>query len=293
MRMGVIILPEHPWPDAGDIWRHVEDLGFPHAWTYDHLSWRTLRDGPWYDSMTTLSAAAAVTRRIRLGTLVMSPDFRHPVTAAKQVMTLDAVSGGRFLLGLGAGAGGPDATATGGTDIARTVRTARFEEFVELTDALLSSPVTTWRGRHFAACDARMVPGCVQRPRVPFVIAAAGPRGMRLAARYGQAWATIGLPTPGEHDERAQFDALRAQVATLERACLDVGRDPAELQRVVHLSRIAATPYASRERFADLVGRCADLGFTDAIVGYPRSEGVFAGNRTAFEKVLSEHLCTT
>ncbi len=95
MRIGVIILPEDPWSRAMGMWKSLEERGFAHAWIYDHLAWRSLADGPWYATMPTLAAAALVTERIQLGTWVTSPNFRHPVTLAKDLLTLDDMSGGR------------------------------------------------------------------------------------------------------------------------------------------------------------------------------------------------------
>ena len=92
MRLGVLILPDRPWTEAQATWRRAEDLGFHHAWTYDHLTWRGLRDSPWHAAIPTLTAAALVTSRIRLGTLVASPHFRHPVAFAKELVTLDSIS---------------------------------------------------------------------------------------------------------------------------------------------------------------------------------------------------------
>ena len=94
MRIGVLILPEFPWSTARNLWRHAEELGFDHAWTYDHLAWRSLRDSPWFAAIPTLTAAATATERIRLGTLVASPNYRHPVPFAKELITLDDVSAG-------------------------------------------------------------------------------------------------------------------------------------------------------------------------------------------------------
>src|SRR4029450_5667635 len=105
MRLGVVILPELPWPDAQVQWRRAEQLGFDHAWTYDHLAWRGLRDSPWYGAVPTLAAAAAVPHPTRLGTLVASPEVRPPVPFARELVTLDEISGGRFTLGIGAGSG--------------------------------------------------------------------------------------------------------------------------------------------------------------------------------------------
>jgi alkanesulfonate monooxygenase SsuD/methylene tetrahydromethanopterin reductase-like flavin-dependent oxidoreductase (luciferase family) len=286
VRLGALVLPEHPGSEAARVWGHVEDLGFAHGWTLDHLSWRTLRQRPWFDAMTTLAAAACRTSRLRLGTLVASPNFRHPVLTATQAMALDQLSGGRFVLGVGAGAAGPDSTALGGQALAPADRAARFEEFVTLVDLLLRQSVTTHRGRYYAADEVPMVPGCAQRPRLPLAVAAGGPRGMRLAASVGDIWVTIGDPgAPGEQDEAGAFATLRRQVDRLAEACRQAGR-PGEIRRLVNLSRVVTDPYSSPDRLADLVGRCAELGFTDVVLAYPRHEGVFAGDMRAFEEAV-------
>jgi alkanesulfonate monooxygenase SsuD/methylene tetrahydromethanopterin reductase-like flavin-dependent oxidoreductase (luciferase family) len=290
VRLGVLILPEHADLDGLRTWQRLEELGVGQAWTFDHLSWRTLRDRPWYDALTLLAAVAAGTRRMTLGTLVTTPNFRHPVVAAKQVMTLDRLSGGRFVLGLGAGAGGPDATVLGGDPAPDgPARAERFAEFVELLDELLRRPVTTRRGRHFAAVDTRMVPGCVQRPRVPFAIAAAGRRGMRLALRHAGIWVSNGGPRyHPEMTEAAVFAGMRAELDRLAEACAEAGGDPAELRRLVFISRVVPDVHTSAERLRDVVGRCAELGFTDVVVGYPRpGGGVQAGDPAKFERMLS------
>ncbi len=89
MRFGVVILPDRRWTEVVRLWRHVEELGFDHACSYDHLSWRSLRDEAWFGAVPTLAAAALATSRVRLGTLVASPNFRHPVPFAKELVTLD------------------------------------------------------------------------------------------------------------------------------------------------------------------------------------------------------------
>lgn len=162
MRFGVLILPDARWSDARERWRTAEQMGFDHAWTYDHLTWRFFRDRPWFAAMPTLVAAALATSRLRLGTLVASPTFRHPVTFAKELMTLDDVSGGRLTAGIGAGGDGFDATALQTVGWSRRERTERFEEFVALLDRLLSEPATSHEGRYYVANEARSIPGCRQ-----------------------------------------------------------------------------------------------------------------------------------
>src|ERR1700749_2935168 len=113
MRIGIAILPDQRWSDSASRWRRADEYGFDHAWTYDHLGWRDLVDGPWFDAVPTLTAAATVTSTIRLGTFVGSPNFRHPVHFAREVTALDDISGGRLILGVGAGGAGFDAEVLG------------------------------------------------------------------------------------------------------------------------------------------------------------------------------------
>lgn len=279
VRFGVLVLPEHPGLSGLPVWRRVEEMGFAHAWTFDHLSWHALRRHPWFDAMTTLAAAAVVTSRIVLGTLVCSPNFRSAVLTAKEAMTLDQLSQGRFTLGVGAGAPGPDSTALGGVPLSPGDRMARFREFTTLLDRLLRQRVTTVDGRYHAAEEVSMVPGCVQRPRVPLAVAAEGPRGMRVAAELGDTWVTGGRPDR-EMSETEAFDRLRRRLDRLNA----VADRP--LRKLVNLSRVVVDPYDSPERLADLAGRCAALGFTDVVLAHPRPDGVFAGDPHRFERAV-------
>src|SRR4030095_10097708 len=102
---------------------------------------------PWFSALPTLTAAALATNRIRLGTLVASPNFRHPLTLAKEIVTLDDISGGRVTLGVGQGSTGWDATMMGAELGSPRKRSERFAEFVEVTDLLLREPENTYGGR--------------------------------------------------------------------------------------------------------------------------------------------------
>ncbi|GAA4568044.1 LLM class flavin-dependent oxidoreductase [Micromonospora coerulea] len=287
MRIGIVILPDQRWSDSQRRWRQADEWGFDHAWTYDHLGWRDLVDGPWFDSMTTLTAAATVTSRIRLGTLVASPNFRHPAAFARQVTALDDVSDGRLLLGLGAGGIGFDATVLGGETLPPRQRVDRFAEFTELLDLILREDGTTWRGEWFAAVDARNNPGCVQQPRVPFVLAANGPRSMRLVARLGQGWVTTGLAG----DDLASWWSSVAELCgrmdeTLEKA----GRDPATLDRYLSLDAAPVFSLSSADFFAEQVGRAARLGFTDVATHWPRASSWYAGDEETLVDVATRLL---
>ncbi|MFI0860739.1 LLM class flavin-dependent oxidoreductase [Streptomyces smyrnaeus] len=291
MRLSTVILPVRRWSEGGrEMWRRAEELGFHAAYTYDHLSWRVpFRDGPWFGAVPTLTAAAAATSRLRLGTMVTSPNFRHPVPLAKELLTLDDISDGRVTLGIGAGGSGFDATALGQHPWTRRERADRFAEFVPLLDRLLTEDEVTAEGTYYAAHEARGLPGCVQRPRLPFTVAATGPRGLRLAARHGQAWLTTGDPAANETGTPADsLAALARQTEALEKACADTGRDTHTLGRTLLTGFTPDRPLESLDAFVDFAGRLATLGFDEVVLHWPLPGTRFAADERIFERVATE-----
>ncbi|MFS0695899.1 LLM class flavin-dependent oxidoreductase [Streptomyces nitrosporeus] len=293
MRLSTVILPVHRWHEGGrDRWTRAERLGFHAAYTYDHLAWRTFRDGPWFGAVPTLTAAATATERLRLGTLVTSPNFRHPVTLAKDLITLDDVSGGRITLGIGAGGNGYDATTLRRQDEAPWTpreRADHFDEFLPLLDKLLREPSVTHEGRFYAATEARNIPGCAQSPRLPFAVAATGPRGLKLAARYGQAWVTTGDPKLYEAGTPAQsVAALRGQISRLEEAGEAVGRDVTELDKILLTGFTPDRPLSSFDAFVDFAGTHFGLGFTEIVLHWPVPGSDFAADEQVFERIATE-----
>ncbi|SEF60571.1 Luciferase-like monooxygenase [Thermomonospora echinospora] len=266
MRVGVVMWPVQSWRESRDLWRQAEDLGFDHAWVYDHIAWRG--HTPWFDGYATLAAAASVTSRIRLGTLVTSPNFRHPVPTAHAIRAIDDISDGRFTLGVGAGglSRTSDSGVLGGDHWSPGERAGRFTEWVELMDRLLRGPETTYEGTYYSAQEVVTAPGCVQRPRVPFALAGNGPRGMRLAARFADTWVTTANVPGSDAPDRVVADLT----GRLEQACGAEGRDPATLRRLL-LTGFTDEPWLeSPGAFADLAGRYAELGVTDIVVHWPR-----------------------
>lgn len=308
IRIGIVLLPQERWAQARTRWQRAEEYGFDHAWTYDHLAWRTLVDEPWFATVPLLAAAAVVTERIGLGTWVASPNFRHPVPFAKDVMGLDDISGGRFVLGLGAGGEGVDASVLGPPPT-RAVRTRRFTEFVEVLDRLLTQPVTDHAGELYTANGARMIPGTLARPRTPFVVAANGPRAMAVAARHGQGWGTFG-PTfeAGQLDDvpraqaqelwweglaalTSQFDEVLASSGTAGSGQGVPGEGPgrgrAPVRRYLSIDGAPVFALESVDVLVEGVERAAALGYTDLVLHWPRAEGIYAGSEAVLEEVAS------
>ncbi|WP_030677029.1 LLM class flavin-dependent oxidoreductase [Streptomyces sp. NRRL B-1347] len=295
LRLSTVILPVSRWHEGGkERWQRAEELGFHTAYTYDHLSWRTFRDGPWFGAVPTLTAAAAATERMRLGTLVTSPNFRHPVTLAKELITLDDVSNGRITLGIGAGGNGFDATALRRADEEPWTpreRADHFGEFLPLLDRLLTEDSVTYEGKHYAAHEARNIPGCVQRPRLPFAVAATGPRGLKLAAEHGQAWVTTGDPkiyATGTPEE--SLEAIRGQVDRLGAACEQTGRDAGELDKILLTGFTPDRPLESFDAFVEFAGKHAALGFDEIVLHWPLPGTDFAADEKVFERIATEAL---
>jgi len=292
MRLGVLILPDERWRFGAERWQAAERLGFDSAWTYDHIWWRGLRDHAWFSAMPTLAAASAVTSRIQIGLMVASPNFRHPVLAAKDAIAIDDISDGRFVLGVGSGAPhAGDAEVLGGAPLTPSERAARFAEFVDLTGRLLASPITEFTGRFYSAHEARMLPGCVQRPRLPLAVAASGPAGIRLAARLGDAWITPGPANwLGGYTTEECLAIVAKQVADLRTACGEVGRDFDSLPRIMIATPMVGDPLASPEACLRIATSYAEVGMTELVIHWPRPSGMYAGDPRILEAIAADVL---
>jgi alkanesulfonate monooxygenase SsuD/methylene tetrahydromethanopterin reductase-like flavin-dependent oxidoreductase (luciferase family) len=264
------MLPTDPWPEALERARRIEVLGYDHLWTYDHVSWRRYRGRTWFAAIPWLTGIAGATNRIGLGTMVSSPNMRHPLTLAQDAVTTDHISGGRLILGVGAGGVGFDATVFGDEPLSPGRLVARLDEFVELLDRLLREPTVSYQGSYFRVNEACIRPASVQSPRIPIAIAAAGPRSLGLVARRGDAWITILGPADLAPSEAEAMAADR--VRRLDEACAAIGRDPAEIRRIYLIGSAGERALASTGAFADFAGRYAELGFTDLVFHHPRPD---------------------
>jgi alkanesulfonate monooxygenase SsuD/methylene tetrahydromethanopterin reductase-like flavin-dependent oxidoreductase (luciferase family) len=290
MRIGLVILPTDRWREAQHQWKWADDVGFGTAWTYDHIRWGGMPDGPWLSAVPVLAAAAAATSRIRLGTLVATPNFRHPVTLARDALALDDVSDGRLDLGLGPGSEGFDASALGQPPWSPADRLDRFSEFLAVLRPIVegaASERTTMRTDHYAANEAPSTPGAVQRP-LPLTIAAGGRRGLLLAARYGRNWVTIGPTGPVERTPETVLYAVRRQVEQLAEACAAAEREPASLGKV-----LLWMPYepqiTSSDQFDEIAGPYVELGFDQLVLHHPNQTGPFGGDVKAFEQIAARY----
>ena len=288
MKHGITILTDQTWTQARPLWTAAEEMGFDHAWTYDHLVWGGLPDSPWFAGVPTLTAAAMVTERIRLGTAVCAPNFRHPFPLYREAQALDDISGGRFILGVGTG-GNLDAGILAQPALTVRERVDRFQEFTDLLVRLRAGDHVTADGRWFSTRDARTLPAA---PQLPIVVAANGPRGVRYAARTGDGWMTLGSAAETLEE---WYAGLAGQQKIFDEELAMAGRSPADVRRYLLLDAPTVRPHvpfslSSPQLYAEMTGRAEELGFTDVITHWPRSGGPYAGDLKVLEDVARQYI---
>ena len=214
------------WPELLEMARTAEEAGFDSLWVGDHLLYRRPGEppsGPW-EAWSVLAALAAVTDRVQIGPLVASASFHNPAMLAKKAAAVDEISGGRLILGLGAGWNEPEYRAFG---FPFDHRVDRFEEAFAIIRGLLRDGEVDFAGRYHQARDCVLLPPRGHASPPPLMVGTMGPRMLRLAARHADSW-NAWFSWYGNRPEG--LAALREKV---DAACAEVGRDPATLERTV------------------------------------------------------------
>jgi alkanesulfonate monooxygenase SsuD/methylene tetrahydromethanopterin reductase-like flavin-dependent oxidoreductase (luciferase family) len=212
------------WADILAMAQTGESIGIDAVWVSDHVGFGD-PEGDWsgaWESWTLLAALAAATRRVDLGTYVLAAPFRNPALLAKMAETLDEVSGGRLILGLGAGWNEAEFTSYG---VSFDDRFVRFEDGLRVVTAMLREGRSTFEGRTIWTHAARLEPRGPRPNGLPVMVGANGPRMLRLTAELADHW-NGGLRS---------IDEVPALLEAIERACGEVGRDPASLTRSVEV----------------------------------------------------------
>ena len=238
MKLG-IILPEAEFDMAGGTagWRDfkamaqmAEQIGLDSVWFVDHLLYRNpesaiKQQGAW-ECWTMLTAIAAVTERVELGSLVTPTSFRNPAVFAKQVDAVEEISGGRVILGLGAGWNEPEYLAFG---LAYDRRVSRFEEAFTIIRTLLHDGEINFEGTYYTARDCELCPRGPRPEGPPLMIGSTGPRMLGIALPHVQMWNAWLCRGDNSADEVPELREL------VDAACAGVGRDPADIERSVSI----------------------------------------------------------
>ncbi len=212
------------WPELKAMAQRAEAVGFDSIWVGDHLLYRNPREepkGPW-EAWSTLAALAAVTTRVELGPLVACTLFHSPAMLAKKAATVDEISGGRLILGLGAGWNEAEFAAYG---FPFDHRVARFEEAFTIVRTLLREGRIDFDGVHYQVRDCELVPRGPRPEGPPLMVGSIGTRMLHITAPYVDSWNAW-------HDWFDNHpDGLAPLTESVDTACRNVGRDPATLER--------------------------------------------------------------
>jgi alkanesulfonate monooxygenase SsuD/methylene tetrahydromethanopterin reductase-like flavin-dependent oxidoreductase (luciferase family) len=275
MKFSIWPNPERPPSEVLDLARMADADGWFGIWYADHYmpntGSETIQPGNVHECWAMLPAIAAVTDRIRVGPLVAPTSVHHPAVLANRAATIDHISNGRMVLGIGAGWQINEHAAYGIELEDPGVRVSRFEEAVQVMRSLLDNERTTFHGEFYEITDAPADPKPVQS-RLPILVGTGSPRMLRITARHADEWNTWGAP-----------EMAGGALTKLLRACAQVGRDPAKLwkstQALVFMTDNAEfaanvksgdmgerSIIGSNAQLVDIIGEYAQLGFDELII---------------------------
>lgn len=272
MRLSFWTGNSHPWEEILDACSHAEATGWDGLWIADHfMPLAGPADGPVHEAWSVLAALAATVPRVRLGPLVSGNTYRNPALLAKIAATTDLISGGRLVVGLGAGWQENEHTAYGFEYGTVGSRSRRLEEAAAIVRSLLRSDAsesTNYAGKHYDIVDAPLSPKPAN-PEIPLLIGGGGEkRTLRTAARFADEWNVWGTP-----------ELLVDKMKVLDAHCADIGRDPAEISRsAVALlvpgelpegnSFLSSRPTISGsvDEMAETVARYAEVGVDELVI---------------------------
>jgi F420-dependent oxidoreductase-like protein len=228
IRFGIQTPQQHgSWRDMLSLWQEVDALGFDTAWVFDHfLPIFSDPTGPCLEGWTALAALAMATKKVRMGVMVTGNTYRHPAVLAKMATTVDIISGGRLILGIGAGWFELEHRAYGMPFPRVGERLTRLDESLQVIKRLWTEERVTFTGRYYQLDEAVFNPKPLQQPHPPILIGAGGERvALGIVARHANIWNGFGSP-----------DEFRHKVARLTEHCQQVGRDPASIEKSVLLT---------------------------------------------------------
>ncbi len=228
------------WQEMVALWQELDTLGFDSAWVFDHLL-PIFSDptGPCLEGWTALSALAMVTHNVRIGVMVTGNTYRHPAVLAKMATTLDIISKGRLILGLGAGWFALEHETFGIPFPSVTERLQRLDEALTVIGRLWREDRVTFAGRYYQLSEARLNPRPIQQPHPPLLVGASGEQvALRIVAQHADIWNAFGSP-----------EVFRHKIAILTEHCHTIGRDPETIEKSV-LLQLTLTDDAEAKRRA-------------------------------------------
>ncbi len=256
MRFGIFTsMGNQTWAGVLDLWKHLEATGWDIACVTDHFMPNTKeREGAMLEAWSTLSALSALVPRMRVGTIVLGNTYRHPAVVAKMGAQVDIITGGRLLLGLGAGWQQNEHEAYGIPFLTMRERLERLDEACEVIRSLWTQKRSTFKGRYYQLSDAPLDPKPVQSPHPELMIGGGGEKvTLRIVAKHADHWNVWGGP-----------QVLARKGAILDEHCKAVGRDPKSIKRSVNMALLITDDPAEVDKLADGIMRRMGRHASDA-----------------------------
>ncbi|HRA31559.1 MAG TPA: TIGR03560 family F420-dependent LLM class oxidoreductase [Thermomicrobiales bacterium] len=276
VRFGIVSGTREPFPELVRRWQEAESLGFDTVWVTDHFITGSEPGQdlePILEAWTSIAALAMATTTIRFGVMVTGNTYRNPALLAKQAVTIDHISDGRLILGFGAGWWEREHAAYGYDFPSNRELVDRFGEALEIMTRLQEDERATVRGQYYWVDDAPFEPKPIQRPHVPLLVGASGPRMLRLTAKYADEWNT-----------RGPVDEVAPRIQALNDACREIGRDPNEIVRSIWPY---GDPWTSVDDVQVMVADYRRLGFDEVVFAWPGKDNVDV-MRTFAQDVMSD-----
>ncbi|MFZ8974147.1 MAG: TIGR03560 family F420-dependent LLM class oxidoreductase, partial [Pseudomonadales bacterium] len=263
--------PTHPYDRLLALAHHVEQTGWHGLWLADHFMPNAEdTSAPWPEAFTTLSALAAAVPRLRLGTLVAGNTYRHPAVLTKMATTIDHISGGRMVLGIGAGWQENEHRKYGIPFFSVAERLEKLEEACQVVKALTCANSASLSGKHYTLDCAPLEPKPIQSP-LPLLVGGGGEKvTLRITAQYADEWNVWGT-----------LETAKRKIEILDQHCLRLQRDPATLRRTIVAlvfltddhkfalkmrQNTQATVAGSVSELQEIFGAYAELGVDEFIV---------------------------
>jgi len=265
MRFGIFTsMGNQTWSGVLDLWKHLEATGWDIACVTDHFMPNTKeREGAMLEAMSTLSALSAVIPRMKVGTIVLGNTYRHPAVVAKAAAQIDLISGGRLLLGLGAGWQQNEHEAYGIPFYTMKERLERLDEACQVIKSLWTQPRSAFSGKYYQLSDAPLEPKPVQKPNPELMIGGGGEKvTLKIVAKHADHWNVWGGP-----------GVLARKGAILDEHCQAVGRDPKTIKRSVNMALWITDKKSDIDQLADTImkrmGRHAADAADTCLAGTP------------------------
>lgn len=267
--------PERSWSDVRDLAVYADNSGWYSLWYADHFmpndEGSATKDGDVFECWSMIAAIAAVTEKLRIGSLVSPTTFRHPTVLANTAATIDQISGGRLTLGIGAGWQVNEHLSYGVDLLDGKERVDRFEEAIQIISSMLTQNRTNFPGKHFVISDATCQPRPIQHP-LPIMVGTGGPRMSKITARFANEWNTWGNVATATDRSK-----------TFARACESVNRpwndihksvqsmfflvdDQDTIEKIQKVAPSDRSIIGSNEYIIDQIGQLIELGFNEIIV---------------------------